>query len=385
VDRSLRRVGLCRIRKVSALEGRKPYGAIRSDTAHPRTGPTRREATTEVDVTDEGTEQGRSAGKLGFLDSLGRLFRRREEAAPAAPEGPGRFAALEADFDGALRRLNEKLAEHQRVSVATGATGGPAASVETAEERAAERARRLETCHRAMREDIEKEHARLGTGLSGDDLTALAGYLQELVAVTAPGRQSHALLPRARFAIGERLRSEAGALAVARLVDLLGRARREWPDPTHYRPSAPAEEIERSRRRRLAEIRENFLASDLERTAERMLGIVRGWGADYPDRGTPLWEECALEGVAAGIRAQLVRDFVETLRRDQAALVARVEASVGKEITGLQAVVQAGVQSIEQANQAVASSLRVLDEMVPEVAWQQVRSQLPQARGEWAA
>jgi hypothetical protein len=111
-----------------------------------------------------------------------------------------------------------------------------------------------------------------------------------------------------------------------------------------------------------------------------MLGIVRGWGADYPDRSSPLWEECALEGVAAGIRAKLVRDFVELLRRDREALVARIESSVGKEIAGLQAAVQAGVQSIEQANQAVASSLRVLDEMVPEIAWQHVRSQLPEAR-----
>jgi hypothetical protein len=116
-----------------------------------------------------------------------------------------------------------------------------------------------------------------------------------------------------------------------------------------------------------------------------MLGIVRGWGADYPDRGTPLWEECALEGVAAGIRAQLVRDFVELLRREQDALLARVEASVGKELAGLQATLHGGVQSIEQASEAVASSLRVLDQMVPEIAWQQVRAQLPQARGELAS
>ena len=329
------------------------------------------------------SESEAGAGRLGFLDSLGRLFRRKEEVASAPTEGPSRFEQLEADFEGAIQRLNEKIEEQQRVSAPTGA--GPAAVERTAEERAADRARRLESCHRAIREDIAKAHAQLGTGLSGEELEGLAGYLHELDAVTTPGRQSHALLPRARYAIGERLRSEAGELAVRRLVALLEAQKRSWPDPTHHRPSAPQEEIERSRRRRLGEIREVFLASDLQRTSERMLGVVRGWGADYPDPGSPLWEECVLEGVAAGIRGQLLKEFVELLRRDREALLARVETSVGKEIAALQTVLEGGVRSIEQASQAVASSLRVLDEMVPEIAWEHARSQLPRARGEFAS
>jgi hypothetical protein len=113
-----------------------------------------------------------------------------------------------------------------------------------------------------------------------------------------------------------------------------------------------------------------------------MLGVVPGWGADYPERGSPLWAECALEGVAAGIRAQLLRDFVDFLNRDRDALWSRVEASVGTELQELQRVLEGGAPSIERANAVMASSLRVLDELVPEVAWQMVRSALPHARGE---
>jgi hypothetical protein len=321
------------------------------------------------------------AGKLGFLDSIGRLFRAKEEEAGAPPraEAPGAFARLEADFEAAVRGLREKAVERD-----TGpAQPGAAATRSRVEDRAAESLRRMETSRRAIREDIEKMHARLGTGLASADLDEISRFLEELDATSTAGRDSLELLPRLRYAIATRLRAEAGELAVARLVARLERAKLPWPDPTHYRPSATPDEIERSRRRRLAEIRETFLAQDGKRTAERMLGIVRAWGGDYPDRGSPLWEESVLEGVAAGIRGRLLKDFVELLVRDRELLLARTEASIGKQLTALQESV-GGIRSIEQANVAVASSLQALDAVVPEIAWEQVRSQLPEARGEFA-
>jgi hypothetical protein len=49
----------------------------------------------------------------------------------------------------------------------------------------------------------------------------------------------------------------------------------------------------------------------------------------------------------------------------------------------LQKVLSGGVTSIEKANQAVAGALRVLDEVVPQIAWEHVQARLPHARGEW--
>jgi hypothetical protein len=331
-------------------------------------------------VSEKSTE-----GKLGFLDSLGRLFRAKpEDRAPAAREtaqGSSGFARLEADFQAAIRELNEKVAAHQDAKrPARGA--GPAR--ESAEDRAADRQRRMDASHRAIREDIEKMHARLKTGISGADIDAISAFVAELEPVANEGRSSHDLLPRARFAIAERLRAEAGELAIARIVALLQREKLAWPDPTHHRATLTAEEIERSQRRRLADVREGFLAQDFRRIAERMNGLVQGWGGDYPDRGSPLWEESVLEGVAAGIRGSLIRVFVELLRSSRDELLSRTEAVVGKELGALQSVLAGGVHSIDQANQAVASSLRVLDEVVPELAWETLRAELPQARGEVA-
>jgi hypothetical protein len=318
-------------------------------------------------------------GKLGFLDSLGRLFRAKEPEAggPAAPAADS-FAELEARFDAVLRDVREKIAAQRRDAGAPGA--GPRGK--TAEERTAERQARIAACHRTIRDDIEKMHAQLGTGLAASDLDAIAAFLEELHADASEGEDSHLLMPRLRLAISNRLRAEAGALAVARIVALLQRAKLDWPDPTHYRPSAKPEEIERSHRRRLAEVREAFLAQDLERAAERTLGVVRVWGGDYPERGSPLWQESVLEGVAAGIRGALMREFVELLRRDQALLLSRTESAIGKELAALQRAVASGLGSVEQANAVVMHSLRAIDEVVPEIAWEHLRAQLPSARGE---
>jgi hypothetical protein len=116
-----------------------------------------------------------------------------------------------------------------------------------------------------------------------------------------------------------------------------------------------------------------------------MLGMVKAWGAGYPDRGSPLWEECVLEGVAAAIRGQVVLECVEVLRREQEQLVNELEEKVGKDLAALQKAIQTGVTSIEQASRAAASALRVIDEVTPDLAWERVRSEVAHARGEWAS
>ena len=138
--------------------------------------------------------------------------------------------------------------------------------------------------------------------------------------------------------------------------------------------------MECSRRRRLADVRESFLAQDLGTIADRIRGVVRGWGADYPRRGSPLWEETVLEAVGAAIRGRLMQEYTVGLEQDRDALLARSEVAVGKEFADLHAAVASGVYSIEQANRAVASSLGVLDEVIPEIAWQIVQRRSGSAR-----
>jgi hypothetical protein len=236
-------------------------------------------------------------GKLGFLDSLGRLFRSGDEKVDVPPSDDKNAFAMGADFDAAIRRHREIAERTAKPELA-----GPVQAASVKEDREVESRRRKQELERAIRADIEKMHAQLGTGLASADLDGIRAFLIELDETSVADRDSRELLPRMRHGIAARLRAEAGKLAVARIVALLERAKLAWPDPTGYPSTATPEEIERSRRRRLAEVRANFLAQDLTRASERIWGIVRTWGADYPDRGSPLWQETVMEGVAAGIR-----------------------------------------------------------------------------------
>jgi hypothetical protein len=322
------------------------------------------------------------ARRSGFLDSLGRLFRAPPDEKPVAAAAPAATSNLEA-LELAVRALNDRI-EQQGRSAGAGARSGAAVRGATAEEAAAERARRIEAVHRAMREDIEAMHGRLGTGISSADLDATVALLTELDAMVAAGKGSHEMLPRARHAIVERVRAETGELAIARVSALLGRQGTDWPDPSRPPASATPEEIERARRRRLADLRRAFLRDDLARTSEMLQGIVKGWGADYPDRGSALWEGCVLEGVTAGVRGQLISRCVELLREDRDELLREAEAAVGRETEALQKALASGVHSLGEANRAVQSALKVLDEVLPGLAWERIRSQLPEARGDSA-
>jgi hypothetical protein len=319
-------------------------------------------------------DQEREGGGVAFLDSFARLFRAQKETAPSGPETAKPIDSLLNRFDAAVSGLEQKIEKSRRAMAQNGrATAGGSA---TEEARAAANQRLMEQAHRAILEDVEKMHSELGTKLVGTDLVELSTYLHKLHQDVSPGRHSRHLLPRLRYAVIARFLKEAGEMALARLEELLERAKLSWPDPTWYPPSATTEEIERSRRRRLAEVRESFLGQDLERTAERVVGVVRGWKSDYPDRGSPLWQDCVLQSVAAGIRGHLVKESAELLRRDRDLILEQAQALIGKELDAIHTAIEGGVHSLEQANRAVASSLEVLDQVVPEIAWRHVQSQL---------
>ena len=324
----------------------------------------------------------REGAGLGFLDSVMRLFRATEEVRPQHAAEAAQPAGFHTGLEAALNELNQRIEDQRRAAAARGAAGSDAGLPHGIEqERAEARQHRMEAAHRAIREDIEAMHARFGTGIAGADLVPLAAGLRELAADSSQGRDSHELLPRARYAIGERFRREAGELAVAHLIALMKARGLEWPDPMHHRPGAPPEE-ERARARRLGDVRAAFLAQDFERAADGVLGVVRGWGSDYPDRGTPLWEETVLEAVAGAFRGRLVQAFIDVVRRDRDQIMERMDEAIGAQLASLQSILAGGVHSIEQANQAVSGCLRVIDGVLPELAWAHVRAVLPEARGQ---
>jgi hypothetical protein len=284
---------------------------------------------------------------------------------------PTHFRLLQADFDTAVRELDERAAALSR-------TAQPGRKVEwrrvkTVADRVVERERRLENNRRAIREDIERAHGRFSTSCAGVDLAVVAGELLRLHGFWEGGQGSHELLPRVRSAILDMIHREAGVLAVENVFGALERHGVRWPDPSHHDPSATPEQIEAATRRRAAEARRELLRGRLDRTAERALGIVSGWGSDYPERGTALWEETVLEGVCAGVRGQLVVEFDDLVWNDLDPILHRTERWVGSELDKLHRLLTDGVTTTAQARQAVVTSLDAIDRAVREVAWEHIQ------------
>jgi hypothetical protein len=313
-----------------------------------------------------------SSRVLRLIDAIGQLFRLREGVDDHALE-MGAFARTEREFDSVLAALRGRMEERRPPGWCRDL------QCATAEHLAEEKMRRKIVAHGAMREDIEQMHVRLRTGLRRADLNDIIAFLKGLDAFAGAGRDSHALLPRVRHGITQRLRAEAGAMALDRLHVRLKRQGLRWPDPPRYQPHATREDIELSRLRRMSDVRVAFVAYRLERIADRAQGVVWGWGGDYPDRESVLWRESVLVGVAAALCGQLLQHFLELLRQDGDLLLARIEESVGERLPTLRALLDSGAFLVPEAQQVISRSLRVLDEGIPEVAWQLVYARLPRS------
>jgi hypothetical protein len=308
---------------------------------------------------------------LGLIDSLGNFVRPRPSVMYDPARALDRFSAIESEFETMLAAVSKRIGS-QRI-IAPRAEPAPIAAPKSDEERR----RRKETAHRAMRADIEAKHASLRTALTPADLDDIVAFLQQLNDVVRSGRDSLMVIPRVRCAVTQRLRAEAGAIALDRLLARLRRKGLSWPHPAWYYPGASHGDIEASKQRRMSDVRTAFVGYGLERIAERAQGIVRGWGGDYPDRGSLLWRESVLVGVAAATWGRLLQHFVELVRQDGDLLLSRIEESVGERLPRLHAVLDGGLASVPEAQEVFAASLRILDVMIPEIAWQLVKARLP--------
>jgi hypothetical protein len=295
--------------------------------------------------------------------------------ASSSADGSGVLGAIARRFAEAVRELEVHAV---RPSCTVDGKSDSSLALAACADPAAERARRRERVQSAMREDIEALHEQLATGLSRADLEAICATLHELETRSVVVQGSRDLLSRIRHAIASRLRAEAGALALERLLFLLDRRGRAWPCSVSAHPSATEDEVALLEQRSRAEQRAAFLRESFARTAERMQGIVSGWGADYPARGSALWEACVLKGVAAGIRGQLLRDFLAVLARPESAgaLLRPVEPAVEKQIAILQEAALGEPHSPAQVQGAVEQALVGLGEAFSASAWEYVSEQL---------
>jgi hypothetical protein len=224
-------------------------------------------------------------------------------------------------------------------------------------------------------------HAQLQTHLTLEEIQQAQVLMHEFDAVVL-GESRGDLEQRIRAAVINRFVKECAPLAWQTLLTLMARAQVSWPEPSGLSSHADAHAVQFARERDLAELEETFLASSLERSANRALGVVENWKARYPSPDSHSWQRMVLQGVGCGILGSLLSVAVATLRGDRgdfADFLARVEQLLHEELVAIQKVMQAGVHSTADADALIVSITHLCQEVVPTMAWETVAPKVHQA------
>lgn len=301
-----------------------------------------------------------------IFDAISQLFGKSPRPDLEVAKNVSSLAKMESAFNAALQQLNGKIEElqQQKLQAAGGTGASPAAH-------AVERERRMNEAHSRILIDILAMHRKLATGIDPPTLDALATFLQECADKAAKERSVPEVMPCCRSSILRRFHHEAGGVAWDEMERQLAAQKEAWPETTQRDMIEEEADFERRRQLKYREMKNDFVNYELARSAQLIRGIERAWQADYPDPGTPLWRELVLEGVATALRARILQGYYDRLLANKEKIVARATELVGRELGALQAVLaEKNLTSLEDAHRVAMTSGRVLDEVIPDIAWQ---------------
>ena len=127
-------------------------------------------------------------------------------------------------------------------------------------------------------------------------------------------------------------------------------------------------------------MRKGFVNYSLHRSSFLIVGIVEIWKSDYPEAGSELWQSVVFEAVATALRAKLMHFFTRRLRHDREFIENKTTELIGAKVDELNKTLEGGVSSLINAHRIVASSLRILDEVIPGLAWEHLQGLIPEAK-----
>ncbi len=306
-----------------------------------------------------GSEQSRDTR---FFHGLSQVFRRKGEGREARTGGAPDFGSAATQLDSRLKQLAEKLDERRREeeraqAISSGRVDPAAGQADRAKIREA----RAAGVHGQIRRDIIACHSRLSTGIDAAELEALHAFMLEMreMAASKPG---DAMDARIRGAIVRRLFQETAQVAWERLLGLMAEKGEQWPGAD-----------ESARQAEEAAAAEVFLQGGLPRSADLVVGIVESWRDHYPGQTTALWRSVCLRAVATGLRAAMLREMVEAVKANAGELRAEGERLLEGEVAAVQGVLDAGVNSIEDADKVMSGASELLERVLPELCWEHVK------------
>ena len=314
-------------------------------------------------------------GAFDFVDRLIDLFHHSETQKPSPPAD--KESSLTEEFERALFSLEQTIEKQKHDMEDEGQTGWKRSLKSESEE--SKKARENEI-HSKILEDIVAVHARLQTGITPHELDLLKGYLDKAAEISLSGEQTQEVLPRCRFAILNRIHYESGILALGEMDDCLAKHGESWPIRIPRNPTISKQEAEQIVKRNQLNLRNNFLHYTIHQSSCLIVGIVEAWKSDYPEKDSALWNSVVFEAVTTALRAKLMHIFITQLRPDKVYIENKAKELIGEKLSELNRTLQGGLTSLKDAHRVVSSSLKVLDEVIPDLAWDHLQQVLPEAK-----
>ena len=198
-------------------------------------------------------------------------------------------------------------------------------------------------------------------------------------AVTA-GEYTHEVLPRCRASILKRIHYEAGFLALNEMDDFLARQNETWPTISPRNPNLSKEEIEEVVKHNQMSMRKNFINYSIHQSSYLLVAIVEVWKSNYPEADSGLWKSVVFKTVATALSAKLMHIFTTRLRHDREFIENKATELIGSKVVELNRTLHEGVTSLNNAHRVVSSSLKILDEVIPSLAWEHLQKVIPEAK-----
>jgi len=227
----------------------------------------------------------------------------------------------------------------------------------------------------ALFEEIIRYHHESGTGLNPDDLWSLHDLMKmeadHEAACSAEG-SIHELVECDLLVF---LRRKAAEQAWKQLEAYIERVRIPFPMPPSMEdPTEPAR-TERVREERKKSAEDDFLKLPAQQLAELVLGNVPNWVYSYPQKETYLWELTVLQGLAAGLAANLLMKYLSVWEENSARILKKIELQFTDKIDemrqqGESAATLPEILSVSKGLQ------RISREQIPDQIWKYMCSKL---------
>lgn len=285
-----------------------------------------------------------------------------------------KFSPIEKEIDSSLDLIRNKF---QRIGASHTLQGERIAEEEIKHRRFIDERNRAQE---ELFEDIIRCHREFGTGLTADDLWSLHDVMHKEAAHEATCSKETSFHEHIECNLLSFLRGKAGEQAWQQVEGSSTRSHIPFPIPSSMIDHAEPERTEKIREERKKQARDDLLKMPAPQLAELILGNVPVWVYSYPAKDTYLWHLTVLHGVAAGLAARFLMEYLAIWEKNSAEILKKIQKEFVDEIGELR---QRG-ESAADISEAYSLSMelqRISREQIPQYIWKHISSKLHTPRG----